>query len=109
MNTAVLLACLSPIVIIFIVMKLAVWMSGIYTEEKYVESPENPTDRIWQMRMQTLTKRKKSMEIAQIIDDALYDYYVVQRGEDVPNWRYIKDQDWWLEYLDSLGIPRRNP
>ena len=38
MNTAILLACLSPIVIIFIVMKLAVWMSGIYTEEKYVES-----------------------------------------------------------------------
>ena len=49
------------------------------------------------------------MEIAQIIDDALYDYYVVERGEDVPNWRYIKYQDWWLEYLDSLGIPRRNP
>ena len=73
------------------------------------QNPENPTDRIWQMRMQTLTKRKKSMEIAQIIDDALYDYYVVQRGEDVPNWRYIKDQDLWLEYLDSLGIPRRNP
>ena len=38
MNTAVLLLCLSPLVIIFIVMKLAVWMSGIYTEEKYVES-----------------------------------------------------------------------
>jgi len=38
MNTAVLLACLSPIVIIFIVMKIAVWMSGIYAEEKYVES-----------------------------------------------------------------------
>ena len=38
MNTAVLLACLSPLVIIFIVMKLAVWLSGIYSEEKYVES-----------------------------------------------------------------------
>ena len=38
MNTAVLLACLSPIVIIFIVMKLAVFLSGIYSEEKYVES-----------------------------------------------------------------------
>jgi hypothetical protein len=54
-------------------------------------------------------RRKKSMEIAQIIDDALYEYYVVERDEEVPNWRYIKDQDWWLEYLDSLGIPRRNP
>ena len=38
MNTVVLLACLSPIAIIFIVMKLAVFLSGIYSEEKYVES-----------------------------------------------------------------------
>jgi len=73
------------------------------------QNPENPTDPIWQMRMRTLMQRKKSMEIAQTIDEALYQYYVVERGEDVPNWRYIKDQDWWIEYLDSLGIPRRNP
>ena len=38
MNTVVLLACLSPIAVIFIVMKLAVFLSGIYSEEKYVES-----------------------------------------------------------------------
>ena len=56
-----------------------------------------------------LTQRKKSMEIARIIDDALYEYYVVERDEEVPNWRYIKDANWWLEYLDSLGIDRRNP
>ena len=43
MNTAVLIACLSPIVIIFIVMKLAVFLSGIYTEEKYVESESKKT------------------------------------------------------------------
>jgi hypothetical protein len=34
----VLLACFTPLVIIFLMMKLAVWLSGIYTEEKYVES-----------------------------------------------------------------------
>ena len=34
----VLLACFTPLAIIFLVMKLAVWLSGIYTEEKYVES-----------------------------------------------------------------------
>ena len=73
------------------------------------QNPENPTDRIWQMRMQTLTKRKKSMEIAQIIDDALYQYYVIERGEDVPNWRYMKDAEWWIEYLKSLGMDPRNP
>ena len=60
-----------------------VWISGIYSEEKYVESESKATWTLSQMRMQTLMKRKKSMEIAQIIDDALYDYYVVERGEDV--------------------------
>ena len=49
------------------------------------------------------------MEIAQIIDESLYEYYVIERGEEVPNWRYIKDQDWWLEYLKRLGIDPRNP
>ena len=38
MNPVILAACSSPLVIIFIVMKLAVWMSGIYSEEKYVEA-----------------------------------------------------------------------
>ena len=73
------------------------------------QNPENHTDLIWQMHMQTLTRRKKSMEIAQTIDEALYQYYVVERGEDVPNWRYIKDADWWIDYLKSLGIDPRNP
>lgn len=49
------------------------------------------------------------MEIEQTIDDALYQYYTVERGKKVPDWRFFKDQDWWLEYLDSLGIDRRNP
>jgi hypothetical protein len=38
MNPVILAACLSPLVIIFIVMKLAVWLTGIYSEEKYVEA-----------------------------------------------------------------------
>jgi len=49
------------------------------------------------------------MEIAQTIDDALYEYYFLERGQEVPNWRYIKDQDWWIEYLKELGIDPRNP
>ena len=35
---AILLLCFLPLVIIYIVMKFAVWLSGIYAEEKYVES-----------------------------------------------------------------------
>jgi|TARA_Y100000015_G_scaffold14082_1_gene13510 hypothetical protein len=72
------------------------------------QNPENHTDHMWQMHMQTLMKRKKSMEIAQTIDKALYQYYVVENDLPVPNWRQIKDPQWWLEYLDSMGIDRRN-
>ena len=70
--------------------------------------PDNE-DPSWRMHMQMLMKRKKSMEIAQTIDKALYQYYVVERDEEVPNWRYIKDQDWWIEYLKELNIDPRNP
>ena len=59
--------------------------------------------------MQTLTRMKRSLQVAQIIDDALYQYYVVELGQEVPKWRYIKDQDWWLDYLKSLGMDPRNP
>ena len=73
------------------------------------QNPERHTDHMWQMHMQTLMKMKRSMEIAQIIDDTLYEYYVIEQGKPVPNWRYMKDQDWWIEYLKSLGYNPRNP
>ena len=43
------------------------------------QNPENHMDPIWQMHMQTLMKRKRNMEIAQIIDSAIYEYYVVEK------------------------------
>ena len=73
------------------------------------KNPLENEDPIWQTRMQMLMKRKKNMEIEQTIDDSLYQYYTVERGEKVPNWRYIKDQDWWIDYLISLGMDPRNP
>ena len=36
MNPLILLACLSPLVIIFIAMKLAVWISAVNSETGYV-------------------------------------------------------------------------
>ncbi len=63
---------------------------------------------IWKTHMRTLTKRMKNMVIAQTIDDALYQYYVVEQGKPIPNWRYIKDQDCWIEYLKTLGLNERN-
>lgn len=59
--------------------------------------------------MKTLTKRKRNLQIAQTIDEALYEYYVIENDLPVPNWRYIKDQDWWIDYLESLGMDPRNP
>jgi len=51
--------------------------------------------------MQTLMQKKRSMEIAQIIDDALFEYYS-ERGLEVPNWKRQKDPQWWIDYLDDL-------
>ena len=73
--------------------------------EKNLYDNEDPS---WQMRMQTLMKRKRSMEIAQIIDDALEEYYSEQ-GLPVPNWKQKKDPQWWTDYLNELGIDKDNP
>jgi hypothetical protein len=48
-------------------------------------------------------KRKRNMEVKQIIDDALFEYYS-ERGLEVPQWKMIKDPQWWIDYLKELGI-----
>ena len=58
--------------------------------------------------MQTLMKRKKNLEIAQIINEAINEYYSL-RGLPVPEWRQKGDPDWWTEYLISLGLDTDNP
>jgi len=73
--------------------------------EKNLYENEDP---LWQTHMQTLTKRKRSMEIAQIIDEAINEYYSLQ-GKPVPDWKVKKDPDWWVEYLNELGIDKHNP
>tara|TARA_B100000287_G_scaffold149687_1_gene141395 strand:+ start:707 stop:934 length:228 start_codon:yes stop_codon:yes gene_type:complete len=64
-------------------------------------------DLTWKTRMQTLMKRKRNMEIVQIIDNALYEYYS-EKGMDVPHWKCKKNPDWWTEYLISLGLDPNN-
>ena len=73
------------------------------------QNPENHMDPIWQTHMRTLMKRKKNIRYAEVIDEALYQYYTVENDLPVPNWRQIRDPEWWLEYLDAMGIDRRNP
>ena len=57
--------------------------------------------------MRTLMQRKKNMEIAQTIDDALEEYYS-EKGLPVPNWKRNKDPQWWTDYLNELGIDKDN-
>ena len=58
--------------------------------------------------MQTLMKKTRNMEIAQIIDETLWRYYF-ERGQDVPKWKRPKDPEWWIDYLKSLGMDPNNP
>ena len=53
------------------------------------------------MRMQTLTRRKKSIGISQKIDSILFEWYS-ERDMKVPNWKMKTDPDWWIEYLEEL-------
>jgi hypothetical protein len=73
--------------------------------EKNLHENEDP---LWQTRMRMLMQRKKSMEIAQIIDKALEEHYS-ELGLPVPNWKRKKDPQWWIEYLKDLEIGLDNP
>jgi hypothetical protein len=57
-------------------MKLSLWIAAVNDEQKYVRAESrNHMDPTWQMHMQTLTRRKKVMEISEKIDQALYVWY----------------------------------
>jgi hypothetical protein len=43
MNPVILIACFAPLVLIFIVMKLAVWVSAVNTETDYVRREPSRT------------------------------------------------------------------
>ena len=72
------------------------------------KNQENHMDPIWKTRMETLMKRTRNMEVKQIIDEALFQYYF-EKGMEVPQWRMRRDPEWWTEYLLSLGLDPNNP
>lgn len=43
-------------------------------------------------------RRMKNIEVSEIIDRALYEWYS-ERGMEVPDW---KSEDWWQKYMDDL-------
>ena len=65
-------------------------------------------DPIWRTHMQILMKKKRNLEIAQIINDSLTEYYQEQ-GKPVPDWKVSKDPQWWKEYLIDNGLDPSNP
>lgn len=56
---------------------------------------------MWKMHMQILMKRKRKIEIAEIIDEAIWKWYF-ENGKEVPNWKMQKDPQWWIDYLKEL-------
>lgn len=48
-------------------------------------------------------KRMRNIEISEIIDQALWEWYS-ERGMEVPNWRGDIDVELWQQYLDELDI-----
>jgi hypothetical protein len=63
--------------------------------------PNENTDPMWKTHMETLMKRMRQTEIAEIIDEAIWKWYFEQ-GKEVPNWKMQKDPQWWIDYLREL-------
>lgn len=51
--------------------------------------------------MEMLTKRMRRIEIAEVIDEAIWRWYF-EHGKEVPNWKMQKDPQWWTDYLAKL-------
>jgi len=99
MKPIVLIACFSPLAAIWIVMKVAVWFSAVNDERKYVRAESKKPHGPYVA---------DAYADAQTIDEALYQYYTVENNLPVPNWRQIKDPDWWIQYLKDMGLDPRN-
>lgn len=47
------------------------------------------------------------MEYAQIIDNAIWEWYS-EKGLEVPNWKMNKDPQWWIDYLNEIEYNKNN-
>ena len=48
------------------------------------------------------------MEIAQIIDDVLLEWYS-EKGITGPQWKKETNPQWWVDYLKTLNMDSKNP
>jgi hypothetical protein len=51
--------------------------------------------------------RMKTIQTAQIIDNAFFEWYS-ERGLDVPDWKTKNNPQWWIDYLNELGLDENN-
>jgi hypothetical protein len=65
------------------------------------KNPKNPMDHSWTTHMETLTKRKKQIEISEKLSEAISEWYT-ENGLPEPDWRPQSDPQWWTDYLKSL-------
>ena len=72
------------------------------------KNPNENMDPTWKMHMETLMKKKRIIEIKEIIDQTHWEYYF-EKGLPVPNWKRDKDPQWWIDYLNELRIDPNNP
>ena len=65
--------------IIYIVMKIAVWLSAVNAESAYVRREPLKTRTLCGQPHEDVDEEKEEYEIVQIIEDA-HEYYVIERG-----------------------------
>ena len=59
-------------------------------------------DHTWKDNMNILMKRMKRIEVAEKIDEAIWNWYFAN-GKEVPDWKVDKDPQWWTNYLRELS------
>ena len=92
-------------------MKIAVWMYATEEEREYVAAePSRKRGPFVANPYEDVDEEEEEYgEIAQTIDEALYQYYTIENNLPVPNWRTIKDPEWWIQYLKDMGLDPSNP
>ena len=103
-QSLILAACLAPLGLIFIIVRLAVWMSAVNAESDYVRREPLRERGPFVACYADVDEEEEEYEIAQTVDNALEEYYS-ERGLPVPQWKTKRSQ-WWIDYLKELGRQR---
>ena len=71
------------------------WIAAVNEEQNYVNAEsKKPHGPYVANAYEDVDAEEEGMEIAQTIDNALYEWYS-ERDLDVPEWKQKRDPDWW--------------